>query len=226
MTDCYDEYRGFSLAQHFLQEQNELPPKMRFKLIPVAELLTLITGVGQLVYEKNLDFISLSSHDRSILLHKTMKYVSGLGTCFIMRHTRLLEDPGLYKSAEVIYGSNTLAISYRAIDQLDFDGTFFKLVLPLLSFSTFDYIYYTNKAPVNLLNIKAVLVIQDMYTKLIWRYLLYKYDHERAVIYFLKFLRCLFLVNNAIIEAIECRQYRDMIDTLIKQTEETFSLTG
>jgi len=199
---------------------------MRFKLTPVVELLTLITGVGQLIYEKNLEFISLCSHDRSILLHKTMKYVSGLGTCFIMRHTGLLDDPGLYKSAEVIYGSTTLAISYRVIDQLDFDGTFFKLVLALLSFSTFDYIYYTNKAPVNLLNIKAILAIQDMYTKLIWRYLLYKYDHERAVICFLKFLRCLFLVNNAIIEAIECRQYRDMIDTLIKQTEETFSLTG
>jgi hypothetical protein len=154
-----------------------------------------------------------------------MKYVSGLGTCFIMRHTRLLDDPALYKSMEVIYGSTTLANSTLAIDQLNFDGTFVKLVLALLTFSTYNYTYYKNMAPDNLIDIKAVLVIQDMYTELAWRYLLYKYDDERAVICFSNLMRCLFLVNNAIVEAVECKQYTDMIDSLIKQTEETFTLT-
>ncbi len=224
LTDCYNEYRGFLLAERFIREQNELPPKMRFKLASIAEFSTSVTGVGQLFYEKNVEFTSLCSHDRSILLHKTMKYVSGLGTCFIMRHTRLLDDPAFYKSAEFIYGSTTVANITRAIDQLNFDGTFFKLVLALLTFSTFDYINYTNKAPVNLINIKVVLCIQDMYTELAWRYLLYRYDHEQAVICFSNLIKCLFSLNNAIVGVSECKQYTDMIDSIVKKTEEIFTL--
>jgi hypothetical protein len=198
---------------------------MRFKLAAVNEFYTSFLSGGQLLYEKNADVISLCSHDRSILLRNTIKYVAGLGTCLISRYTRLLDNTALYKSSEAIYGSATLANTIRVIDQLDFDSTFIKLVLALLVFSTFHYIYYTNMAPDNLINIKAVLVIQDMYTELAWRYLLYKYDHERAVICFSNLLKCLFLLNDAIVEAVECKQYRDMIDSLVEQTEETLKLT-
>ncbi len=78
-----------------MQEQNELPPKMRFRLAPITELFTSIASAGQLLYEKNADFVSLCSHDRSLLLRNTFRYVASLGGCFIMRHTRLLDEPAL-----------------------------------------------------------------------------------------------------------------------------------
>jgi len=184
LTHCYDEYSGFSLVQHFLREQNALPPKMRFKLAPVGDFYASFLGGAQLLYENNADFISLCSHDRSILLRNTMKYVAGIGSCLISRCTRLLDNVTFYKSAEAIFGSSALSNSIRTIDQLDSDGTLVKLMLALLAFSTFDYIYYTNIAPDNLLNMKEVLRIQNMYTELAWRYLLYKYDHKRAVMCF------------------------------------------
>jgi hypothetical protein len=198
---------------------------MRFKLAAVSEFYTAFLGGGQLLYEKNVDVTSLCPHDRSILLRNTIKYVASLGTCLIARYTRLLDNTALYKSSEALYGSATLANGVRAIEQLDFDGTFVKLVLALLVFSTFHYIYYTNMAPDNLINIKAVLCIQDMYAELAWRYLLYKYDHERAVICFSNLMRCLFSVNDTIVEAVECKQYTDMIDSLVQKTEETLKLT-
>jgi hypothetical protein len=225
LTHCYDEYSRFSLAQRFLQEQNQLLPKMRFKLAPVAEFFPSFVGVSELLYEKNADFVTLCSHDRSILLHNTMEYVTGLSTCFITRHAHLLEDPTLYRSIEVLYGSGPVRTSSVAIAQLDFDSTFFKLVLAALTFSTYNYTCYTNMAPVNLKNIKTVLRIHDMYTELIWRYLLYKFGHEQAVIYLSKLVRCLFLVHNAILEMDDCKPYTDMIDSLVKRTEETLTLT-
>jgi len=45
------------------------------------------------------------------------------------------------------------------------------------------------------------------------------------VMCFLNLIRCLFLVNTAIVDAVESKQYMDMIDSLVKQTEETFILT-
>jgi hypothetical protein len=224
LTHCYDEYSRFSLAQRFLQEQNQLLPKMRFKLAPVAKFFTLFVDVSELLYKRNADFVNLCSHDRSVLLHNTMEYVTGLSTCFITRHARLLEDPALYKSVEVLYGSGPVYPSSCAIAQLDFDSTFFKLVLALLPFSTYNYTCYTNMPPVNLKNIKLVLHIYDMYTDLVWRYLIHKYDHERAVICFSKLVRCLFLVHNAILEMDDCKQYTDMINSLVKRTEETLTV--
>jgi hypothetical protein len=197
---------------------------MRFKSAAVGEFFTSIIDASQLLYIKNTDFTSLCLHDRTILLHNTMEYVTALSTCFITRHTRLLDDPGLYKSTESLYGSHSVGYSYRAIGQLDFDGTFFKLVLALLPFSTYNYTCYKNMPPVNLKNNKAVLRIHDMYTELAWRYLLYKFGHERAVIYFSNLIRCIFLVHNAVIAMEDCKQYTDMIDSLVKQTEETLTL--
>jgi hypothetical protein len=222
LTHCYDEYNGFSLAQRFIQEQNGLPPKMRFRLTPVREFFTLIVHESQFLYEKNADFISLCSHDRSILLNNTMKLVSGLGTSFVTRDTRLLNNATFNESAETIYGSTVLVNSNRAIDLLDSDSTFVKLALALLTFSTLDY---TNIGPANLLNIKAVLRIQNIYSRLTWRYLLYKYGYDRAVICISNLIKCIFFVNDAVVKAVKIKLYRDMIDSLVKQTEETFTLT-
>jgi hypothetical protein len=226
LAHCFDEYSGFAVAQRFIRQQNELPPKMRFKLSTIGEFFTSLTCTGQLLYEKNADFNSLCSHDRLILLHNTMKYIGSLCSCHIARHFRFLDDPAMFESVETLYGSTPLAIAIRALDQLDSDGIFIKLALALLTFSTFNYAYYTNTPPENLTNTQAVLHIQDTYIELMWRYLLYKYNHQRAVLYFSNFIRCIFLINNGIVEVYELQHYQNMMNSIVKQTERTLTLTS
>ena len=197
---------------------------MRFKLASVAEFYISLLYEAQYVFKKNSDFISLCSHDRLILFRNTMKYVASFSACFIARYTHLLDNLAFYKSSEIIYGSNTLIVSNRVTDQFIFDSTFIKVILALLAFSTFDYTYNKNIAPVNLINFKAILRIQDMYTTLTWRYLIYKYGYEQAVICFSHLIRCLLLIDDALIEAVKSKQYTDMIDSIIKKTEKTFLL--
>ncbi len=100
---------------------------MPFKIASVTQLFLPLLAQNQLVYEKNVNFISLRPHDRSILLRNITKYVADFDTCFITHHPRLLDNAVLYKST-------ALANSTHAIDELDFDSTFFKLVFLLLSF--------------------------------------------------------------------------------------------
>jgi hypothetical protein len=109
-------------------------------------------------------------------------------------------------------------------DQLDSDIIFVKLVLTIIVFSTFDYICYTDVPPVTFKDIKGVLRIQNMYVELTWRYLLYKYDHDRAVMCFSNLIRCLFTLNNAIVAAAEIQQYKDLISSLATKTREVLSL--
>jgi len=99
---------------------------MPFKIASVTQLFPSLLAQDQLVYEKNINFISLLPHDRSILLRNITKYVADFNTCFITHHSRLLDNAVLYKSMKVIYESTALANSTHAIDELDFDSTFFK----------------------------------------------------------------------------------------------------
>jgi hypothetical protein len=178
----------------------------------------------QLVFEKNRDLLSLSSHDRTILLRNTVEYTACIGGMFILHQTRLLDDITFYKSAEMIFQPNAMSLIKRVNDQFDSDDTFCKIILAIVAFSTINYTNYTKFSQTNLMNIKAILPVQDMYTELVWRYLLHKYDHHQAVIRFSNLIRCLLLVNDAIVEANESQQFRDMIDSVVEQTEKKLCL--
>jgi hypothetical protein len=177
-------------------------------------------GKVQFVFEKNRDFLSLSSHERTILLRSTVEYTASIGGMFILRQTKLLDDLAFSESTEMIFQPAAMASIKRVIDQLDPDDTFIKLILAILAFSTINYTVYSKFSPTNLTNIKAMLPTQNMYTELTWRYLLHKYGHYEAVIRFSNLIRCLFLVNKTIVEAYEAQQFIDIIDSVIKQTEQ------
>ncbi len=154
LIHCYDEHSGFSIAKRYVHEHNVLPLKIRYKIASINELCTSLISGAQLLFEKNLDFLSLSSQDRSLLLHGKLKYLGGLGTCFILRHVGLFDTAAFYQNAELIYGSTTLSAGKLASNQLDSDIVFIKMVLSILAVSTFDYTFYTNTAPINLFSLQ------------------------------------------------------------------------
>ena len=124
----------------------------------------------------------------------------------------------------MIFGPASSAFARRVIDQFDPDDTFIKLILATLAFSTTNYTVYTKSSPVNLTNIKVILNVQDMYTELTWRYLLYKYGHQQAVTRFSNLIRCLFLVTDSIVEAYESKQFTKYMDSVIEQIEQKLSI--
>ena len=210
------------MADRFVREQNALPIKARFKITGVGQMVTSMMGGAGLLFEKNADFLSLSSPDRSLLLHSKFKYVGSLGAGCIMRAMGLYDNAAFCSAAEVIFGSETLAASKRTSDLIDLDIIFVKLTLAIVLFSTLDYTVYMNTVPVNLQNLQAVLRIQDTYTELAWRYLIYKYDFSYAVRCFSKIIRCIFNLNDALVEVAARAEYKILVDGLIKQTEQVF----
>ncbi len=224
LVHSFDEYSGYSFVERFIQDQTALPLKLRFKHSSVNDFFTSMLSNVQLTFEKNRDFLLLSFHDRSILLRNTAEYTSSIGGMFLMRQAHLFDHPSFYNSAEIIFRPSAVACTRRVIDQLDSDNTFIKLVFVILAFSTMNYTIYSKSATVDLINIKAILPIQDMYTELVWRYLLHKYDHYEAVMRFSNLIRCLLQVNNAIVEAHQSRQFNEIIECVIKKTEEKLHL--
>ncbi|CAF0820187.1 unnamed protein product [Adineta ricciae] len=202
LVHCFDAYSGFSFVENFVKEQDMLPLKARFK------------------YTSNRDFLSLSVHDRSTLLHHTVEYTTGVGVASMLHHVQLYANPSFVNSAELIFRPSAVASFVRLIDQLDPDVTVVKLMCAILSFMTSRYTTYSAAVAANLSNVTAVIRAQDMYAELVWRYLLYKYNYRDAVLRFFNLIKCFFLMNDSIAEAYETRKYADMINCVIEATEE------
>ena len=216
----FDDHSGYSFVDRFIHDQNALPVKLRFKHSSVSDFFTSMAGKVQLVFEKNRDHLSLSSHDRSTLLLNTVEYTASLGGMFILQQAQLLDYPSFYQSIEMIFRPAAAAFIKCAINQLDPDVTFIKIIFAVLSFSTINYTIYTKSSSINPTNIKAILPIQDRYTELTWRYLLHKYGHHQAVQRFSNLIRCLFRVNDSIVEAHQSQQFTEIIDSVVKQIEQ------
>lgn len=220
ITHCFDQYVENSFGEHFVAEQNALPLKLRFKTSSVKEFFIDLKIKLQLHFERNKHFLSLSSEDRQGLLRSTVEHTTGLGGMFILRRHQLFNHLLFYKTAETIFRPNATLSTKHVISQLDPDETFIKLIIVILSFSTIDYTVYKKFESTRSINTKKILPIQDIYTEITWRYLVYQYGHEDAVRRFANIIRCLFLVNHAIVEARKSQEFTDIIETVIKQTEQ------
>ncbi len=221
---CYDEYGGISLAKDFISEQNALPLKLRYKLEPVSEFMTSNMSRVQQILEKNGDYLHLCSEDRLILLRHTVKHTSYFGGTFVLHQVHLFNNPLFYKTAEILFGSHPLQRTKCLIDSFDSDVTFIILIVAVLAFSTTNYTVYRNTAAINLINMKTVLHIQDTYIELAWRYMVYKYNYLQAIKRFSHLLRCLFHTNDIIVEVNRVEECNNIIDSVVKQTEQILSI--
>ncbi len=219
LSHCYDEHSGLLIGERFMNEQNLLPPMMRFRDTPMIEFIQKTLYESQLLYRSNQDFISLSADDRSILLHNTFKHVASLSSNFIIYNVRFMDYPAYYNAVEIISHSNVAPVAKRIANRLDFDMMIMKLFLVILSFSTINYTVYSNTSPVNLSNIKEVLRIQDTYIELLWQYLLYKYNFEKTVKCLSELIRCFFAVHEAVVKTNDLQWLTNTIDSIVEQTE-------
>ncbi|CAF1205213.1 unnamed protein product [Adineta steineri] len=225
LVHCFDEYSGFSLVQDFINEQNTLPPKFRFKYTSVSKFFTSMMANVQLVFEKNRDLLSLSLHDRTALLRDTVEYTTSVGGAYILRQAHLFDYPAFSESAELIFRPAAVAATKRLIDQLDPDIIFVKIICAVIAFLVSNYTVYSSETVShNLPDAIKIIRVQDMYTELVWRYLLYKHNPQDAVLCFMNLIRCLLLVHDSIVKSHEARQFNELMDTVVESTEHKLNL--
>ncbi len=83
----------------------------------------------ELVIEKNRDFLSLCSHDRTHLFRTTVEFTTTIGGIFTLRQHQLFDYPSFCKSAVIIFRPASSAFTKRIINLLDPDNIFIKLIL-------------------------------------------------------------------------------------------------
>lgn len=225
LSHCYDDHAGLSFGERYMSEQHTLPPKLRFRITSILDLFQRALDATQSLYKNNGDFLSLSTNDRSILLHGTLSHTASISANFIVYKIHLLNQPAYYEAVQVISPPCLVAAAKRLSQRLDFDTIVMKFLLAILSFSTFRYTIYSNNSSDNFSNIQRILHIQDRYIEVIWRYLLYKYNHQHAVKCFSDFIRCLFVVNEGIVGAEDVQWFTDILDSVTEKAEQNLIIS-
>ena len=225
LAHCYDEYAGLSIGENYLREQHNLPFKHRFKSSTIVNLCRMSLQGAELLYQKNQDFLSLLLNDRSRLLENTFKYTGCLAGNFMFYKVGIVNYPAYYDSIAMITHPNVIPAIQRIVHRLDFDMIIIKLLLVILSFSTINLSMDSkNYSCSNLSNVKEILRIQDIYIDIAWRYLVYKRGFQGAVKCFSELIRCVFAVNEILVQTNEVQWITDTLDSLIEQTKENLSL--
>ncbi|CAF3617417.1 unnamed protein product [Rotaria sp. Silwood1] len=223
ISHCYNEHSGLAIGESFMLQQSILPINLRFQSDSLIEFFRMELDQTQLLYKNNRDFLCLSSNDRSILLHYTIKYVACISSNFIFHLIGLCNYPSFYEAVRLV--TNPIVETTVKLIQslLNFDIITMKLFLAILSFSTTTY---TNTSTTTFSNTKQILDIQDRYIELTWKYLLYKYNFNQAVKYFSNLIRCVLAVNDALAKADEVQWFTEEIDFLVEQTKHTLTFDG
>ena len=204
------------MLKPFLNGQNHLPVKMRFKTEQITAIAVTLASTGNNLFEKNSNFLSLSSSIQSKLLQETIKQVLACNSAFIAHQYQLFEDPICYQTMVNVYGRTIVDNGRAAGHRFDSDLTFIKLIVTVLMFSPLDLKNSSTR--------KEILQIQNSYIELAWCYMIFKYDERRAVKSFSDVIRALFALNSSINSALETPVYHQMIDSLVQQTEQSLTV--
>ncbi len=221
LIDCYEEYNILSHVQQFIQEQTSLPIKLRFKTASLDTFFGSILNGIELFFKLNQNFLSLCSHDRSILLRCTMKNAGSFTAALILREVPFIYYPDITESIE----NNLINLTKHLPNEIDHDIIFVKLGIAMFVFSTTNCTSYTNIDFDYLENIKDILQIQDMYAEIAWRYLLYKYDYTQAVLCFNNFIKSFLVINSTIIAIHQSEQHKRMVENLIEKINQQVTIS-
>jgi hypothetical protein len=206
-----------------MKELESLHPKQRFKIDSkkVVEIVTIFYEATEPFIQSNRDFASLSVHDRSIVLHSVVDSVSCLGGGFLLRQTGLITDLAFRQGLEATFGTIPYTLTLTAISLLDQDINLVKLTLSLFAFCTSSCTLFNEKTKLMYItDNQAFLRIQNMYAELIWKYLLYNYTFERAVVLFSHIVQCLIVALTIRTHLQTVKNHTDIVDLLIQKIEQ------
>ncbi|CAF1101538.1 unnamed protein product [Rotaria sordida] len=223
LIHCYDEHNVLPAAKDFLKELDSLQPKLRFKIDSkrILDIITIICQTIEPFIQSNHDFASLPLHHRSIVLRGSVENVGCLSTCFIMRQSGLITNSAFCNGLEITYGTLPYNLSLNLTSLLDPDVNLVKLTLALLAFCPSNCtLFNENASPSHLIDIQAFLHIQNSYAELIWKYLLYTYTFEQAVLRFSHLVKCLVATFTVRTHLQTVTNHIDVVESLVQKIEQ------
>lgn len=184
----------------------------------VLEYLSSFYQEAGTAFRTNGDFRSLSSSDRSILLHTATHNSTCLAGIYTFAQTSLYRHKALRDYLDKIYTPLTMKYHRWVTQFAQCDLIVFKLALALFSVSTVSRICEPDLKD-EYVDVKTILEIENRYAELMWKYLSYRYTFKEAVKQYFQIIRWFSAMNVFMSVASSVQAHVTDMNTLIEDTE-------
>jgi hypothetical protein len=214
------------------------PIKMRLKISNYQKLVaTYFTFIPNFL-ERIPDYQSLKLSDRLTLIHQNMITLTGIHSHYMASTTGFI--PYFHKNYAVImnmiYGSEIVSENERLRQRMDTifhaDLILIKLVLVIFAFSNVTpYLSFTTEMisksmKDEMMFSKKLFAVQNDYVDILWRYMLFRFRHEKIVVrlYSNIVYNCLHVQNFSRQVAERNDLHKNIFDNLIQEFDTKLNL--
>ncbi|CAF3145610.1 unnamed protein product [Rotaria sp. Silwood2] len=230
LSNClhtFDEQNVPIKIQYCINEFSSLPPKLRMKPSEVANLIrALYSGVGAMV-EQSPDFYSLSGDTRQVLTKHNL-YISGvMNSFFLSRELNIFDNLSVLNVCNHMYGSEYVLKLRGNVARYDSNGSLIKILIFILTFSSnISIVQYDNEEHISIMSNSINLVrIQNIYVTMLWKYLVYLYGFNEAVLRFTSLVKNVLDLLSFLNSVPEDEARQRMMNKIVTETERTLVIT-
>ncbi|CAF4309525.1 unnamed protein product, partial [Adineta steineri] len=154
----------------------------------------------------------------------------GFGAILVLRETDLCQNLFYHNASMAVYGRELTHQAMKIVQHADIDGTLIKLMVPILALSTcsdiIDPNYHesvgstlspggTRLFP----NTLHLLILQNIYVEMMFKYMLYRYGFKEAVLRFASLIKTCLDQNLMVCDGEDLRQHDEMVHSITEQAE-------
>jgi hypothetical protein len=214
-------------VKDIIVKKSSLPPKLRLKPEDTLNLLIQCFNNILPLMENSSDFRCLSNNARRALMLHNLYYTGALNGYFIARETDSFRNPTFMSSCSVLHGCDFMMKCAQDNQRLVPNGNLYKLMLFVLIFSSScSIVIFNDKEDINTMTSSIELSrIQNVYATMLWKYLIYLYGFNGAVMHFSSMIKNIVDILIRANEASEHMAQKILFDRVVTQMERSLSIT-
>ncbi|UJR34839.1 hypothetical protein I4U23_027620 [Adineta vaga] len=221
----FDINRPRTLAHRFITEHTaDLYPKICFKIPDYYnDLITTMYSVTHSFIDNNHDVSCLPESQRQLVHHHGYNNLAMFCGPVVARHLHLLENQGFITALDLSFGVKNRQCSEFIASKLDYDPYFIMFVMAIYIFSSSSCTSFRSKQMFTCDDDNAAMSlfrIQNVYTEVTWKYLIYRYSFEDVVRRFDNLIRCFIIAQNSLAVMQNDCQHEEILNSFINQTEQ------
>lgn len=176
------------------------------------------------------DFQILTISEQRSLLERNMHGTTGVNFVLVSRDSGCIDSSTFLADISSIYGYETIPRMKYLQNQLDPDSTIVKLILIILAFSSncsAVTILENNQTDTFLLGTFRLFGSQNVYVELLWKYMIYRYGYDVAVIRFACLIQqVLFLIDHITKSCTKIRPIQIPLDSILNENKHSSITTS
>ena len=219
---AYDVHNPVNHTRSLLDHQASLAPKLRSKPMVTLDIVGYLYSTTQSFVQRVPLFFDLPIDARRGLIQRNSDTAGVYNSIFLVRESSALDYSAYVVGCSNLYGQENYLQLKKFISQLERNGTIFKLMLLILSFSgNCSLVLPENHIPAA--SIASVVHVQHVLVTMFWKYLNYQYGFVGAVKCFNSLIKFILNIIRWSSERVSA-QHIDMVDTMIEQTARSLTI--